>query len=379
MFYANARLRVKKNSVTHIQRFLVNARGKIKVSVGQEVFPEVVLAEGQVSGGFRTIRLAGDLGVNPSQAESLLSRPLGQIIYQGELLAVRKGFFGTQQKIILSPVDGVLDVYDKKSGNLKLRLLPKLSKLVSGVYGIVDRVDEAKNLVMIRSFGTVVHGVLGSGRSREGLLEILASREMLVSSKQILPSQQGRIVVGGGLVFLDALEKTMIVGVSGIISGGINAPDYLAMSGGAWNIRMKKWADVGVGLLVTEGFGSVPLGEDIYDILREHNEHFVILEGTRGRLILPSTEPDCLKKIRETKISLPDEEMEGSLQVITLQVGLKVRLLSASFLGNQGVIESIDQSATLLPSGLSTVMVTVVSSNRKLRVPYTNLEVLKEE
>lgn len=375
--FANNRLRIEQDTVIHIPRYLPNSKGKIKVALGQEVSPGDILTEGQISGGFRTIHLSQEMNEDPSKASGFLNRPIGQIIYRGELLAAKKELFGMKQKIILSPVDGVVEYYDKTSGNLRIKLLPKISKLVSGVFGIVDFIDQGKNLVVIRSVGTVIHGVIGSGRSREGLLEVLSSPEMLVSSKQLLPSQQGKIVVGGSLIFLEALEKAVSLGIAGIISGGINAHDYLAMSGGRWNFQHRHFTDVGVGLIVTEGFGSIPLPADVFDHLLKYQDRFVIMEGNRSRMVLPSTNQNCMINIRKTKIPFNAEKYGvNTVDVLPLEVGSKVRLLSPRLFGRQGIIESIDQAQTQLESGLETIMVSVVTDKEKVRVPYLNLEIV---
>ena len=375
--FGSYRLRIEKNKIIHIRRRLINAKGQIKVSVGQEVCPQDVVAEGHTCSGFRTIHLAAELKVSRKKADGYLMRQIGQNIYQGELLAMKKDFLGLSKQLILSPVDGVIETYDHQNGNLKIQLTPKTIRLVSGVYGIVDAIDEVTGTVLIRTMANMVYGVLGSGKEREGLLKILGPSDMLTSSKQIPSQAQGRIVVAGGLVFMAALEKALDVRLNGIISGGINASDYRSMAGGQWNIWHKHWSDVGLSLMVTEGFGAAPIGEDIFSLLQNYNESFVMLDGNRSRLILPINEQNSMIYIRKT--GLPTKlqaDPSPEVGLWPIREGVRVRIVSTPFLGLQGKVEAIDQTLTKLPSGLETYLVTVGSGSRKIRVPYSNLEVM---
>lgn len=375
--FVPSRLRIEKKKIMHIKRRLVNAKGQIKVSVGQEVCPQDVIAEGHSSSGFRTIHLSKELRVSPSRALSLLTRQVGQNIYQGELLAMKRDLWGLSKHLVLSPVDGIVETYDTKSGNVKIQLAPKTIRLVSGVYGIVDEVNESSGIVVIRTMVNAIYGVMGSGKEREGLLKILGPSDMLASSKQIPSQAQGRILVAGGLTFMSALERAIDVRIGGIITGGINAGDYRSMAGGQWNIWHKHWSDVGLSLMVTEGFGSAPIGEDIFSLLREYNESFVILDGNRSRLILPINEQDSMIYIRKTALPVKFEvESFPQMGLSPLKEGIKVRIIASPYLGLQGVVEGVDQTLTKLPSGLETYLVTVASGAQKVRVPLLNLEVL---
>lgn len=208
------------------------------------------------------------------------------------------------------------------------------------------------------------------------LLRVLGSPGALISSKQITEDMKGKIIVGGSIVFADALEKAVEVGLSGLISGGINTEDYLSISGGNWNFADKKWFDVGLSLLITEGFGSVPISEDIFDLLNKHHDNFALIDGNSRYLILPSSDQNSLTYIRKTDLQVDPRQGCEMEEVGELKVGSHVRLASSLIIGTLGVVESIDGKASLLPSGVSTIMVTVLTKRQKYRVPYNNLEII---
>lgn len=375
--YADIRFRIRKDEIIHVKRSLPNGKGAVKVSVGQEVTPDQILGEGKTSVGFMTVDLAQQLKVSSDNALSYLKREMGQNIFQGEILAAKEDLFGFRKKMVFSPADGVIDYYDREHGRLRIKFLPKNLKLASGVYGVVDKVDDKTGTVWIRTMASIVYGVVGSGMEREGTLKVLGSSEMLMGSRQIVEEDRKHIVVGGGMAFLDALQKAVDLGVSGVIAGGINARDFRAMSGGSWNISHGQWSDVGLTLMATEGFGSTAIGSDIFPLLQDHQGEYVILDGNRAKLTLPTRQEDSMMYIRKARLPVditPETPLVANQG--ELKVGVRVRVLSAPYLGSQGVIDSIDRSPTRLPSGITTFVVTVATASRKLRIPYQNLEIV---
>lgn len=371
------RTRISRDEVIHIKRTLPSATGVINVKIGDEVTPNNILAEGKKPAGFRTINLAEELHINPGEAPKFLKRAMGNNIFKDELLASKEGIFGLGGKIILSPADGILDYYDEKTGRLKIKLFPKTVKLACGVWGIIEEIDEVKGMIIIKTMASLIYGVLGSGKEREGTLNVIGSKEVLVGSRQLETTMRGQIIVGGEVVFADGLEKAVELDIAGIISGGINAKDYKAIAGG-WNIYKKQWSDIGLSLLITEGFGSIHMGDDIFSLLQQNNGKFSIIDGNRSRLILPSNNDSCMIYIRKTK--LPEQsfvERQPELNLAELQVGQQVRIISQDYLGNQGTIEAIDKSVSRLPSGVSSTLVIVNTRSKKIRTAYQNLEIVK--
>lgn len=378
--YAHSRLRFYKNIITRVKRYPSYHRGRLLVSVGDEVSPSDILGEGQSPLGFRTIYLSQELGVSPKEAVSCLKRSLGQTIYRGELLAAKKEILGLHERKILSPVDGVVVFYNQERGVLKIKLLPKQVKTVSGVYGVVEKVDEAIHEVTIKASVSVIYGVLGWGKERGGILKVLSSAEAPITPRRISENMSGQIVAGGSLIFSETLKKAVMLGVAGVICGGIDAGDYKAISGHYVNVLGTNDTDIGLTVVATEGFGLAPMSSELFAVLEEYNGKFVILGGGFGGMILPTDDPDSMIDIRKARVpqDLP-WELETNRKESELREGVSVRVISSPFFANSGVVEGIDRTSTKLSSGAETVMVTMRNSMRKIRVPYQNLEIVEEK
>lgn len=375
--FANQKIRVKEDVYTYIYRSLPS-KGEIFVQVGQEVNPEEILGNCQVLAGYRKINLAKSLGVSPKDVGKYLKKNLTERIYKDELLAFKPGGLFLEKKIIISPTDGILDSLDLKTGELKLKFMPHKINIPAGVFGIVDFIDKARSEVGIRTQVTQIFAPLGSGRARSGIIKII-SRNNLMDISSISLALADHIIVAGSLIYKDALQAAVSVGVSGIIVGGINAKDYKGMSGGRIILPPKMGSDIGISVLISEGFGSLPIGVDIFDVLKKFEGRFAILDGNSNVLNLPSCEKNCINKIR--KVSLGQHvtgirQVAEDIEARVLKVSQNLRIIAHPFMGEQGQLQSIDKSPTRLDSGIVTYMLNVAIGLRKIRVPYTNVEII---
>lgn len=378
--FAPANLRVEKNVVCRIKKFL-RGKGTLNVRIGQQVSPEEIIGSSSISSGFRILNLAALLSVPPPQAARYLRRQVGQIIYKGELLAYKKGFLFGKQKVVTAPADGILDFLNSKTGELRMNFIPKKVDLPAGVYGIVEAVDNGNGLVVIRTKVSKIYGMLGSGSSRDGILLILNTKNSFVSEQAILTKYGEHVLVGRNLFFKDAISSSISAGVSGIITGGINAKDYKAMGGGRLIFPKKLDNDIGISIVICEGFGSIPIGIDIFEMLSEYEGKFVSVDGNRAQILLPSFESSSITLVKNTKLpGLRDADLALNLgyeeRILELEIGLKVRVVGNSYPGEQGKIVAINESATLLPSGVKAYLVTIEGARRKIQVPVDNCEVI---
>lgn len=374
---APLRLRFEKDVITRIHRTL-RGKGHLNVVEGQQVSPDEIIGSGEVSSGFRTLNVAKALSVAPVDIKMYLKRNLGQRIYKGELLAFRSPGLFRSKKNVLAPTDGVLDFINTKTGEVRLSFLPQKVDLPAACFGIVEEVDEAHGDVVIRTQVSRIHGVFGTGRSRDGILHILGKRYELTQASKISARNSDQIVVGGSLIYKEAISTAISANVNGIISGGINAKDFRGMAGGRLVFPRKLENDVGISIVITEGFGSIPIGEDIYEVLARYHGKFVFMDGNKAIISLPSFQSQSLVKVRATQLPPPTQTVVADVEAELKEIkkGDKVRVVGSSFAGEQGEIVAIDKSETLLPSEIKAFLLVVETKRRKIRIPANNVEVI---
>lgn len=378
--FVPARIRIEKDIITRVIRAL-KGKGSLNVRVGQQVSPEEIIGTCVTMAGFRTLNVATLLGISAKDIQKNLKVKMGQKIFKGELIAYKKKGLLSGEKIVTSPTDGIIDFLNEKSGELKISFLLKKHDLPAGVYGIVEKADYERGQAIIRTQATRIHGAVGSGRPRDGILRFLSRKDELVNRDRIRPEYDGEVLAGGSLFFKDTISSCISSGVSGIITGGINAEDFKGMIGGRLVFPQKIECDVGISVVVCEGFGSVAMGEDIFETLQQYEGKFVFIDGNNASVSLPSFSSASLAKVKGT--NLPEfqsarftDNFEQSKSLTELQAGIKVRVIGNSYFGEQGKLLTVDSAPTLLPSGIRAYLATIETSRRKLQVPVANLEIM---
>lgn len=377
-YFAEKKVRIRPNIVKRVFRNL-SGKGKINVSAGQEVTPADIIGTATISSGFRTLDLPKLLSCNVSDVQKYLKLAIGKRFYKNELLAYKPRGLLSSQKVVVAPSDGILEFFNPKVGEARIALLPKKVDLVAGVYGIIEVVDNPRAQVIIKTQVSSIYGIFGTGRMRDGIMHVLTARDQLVVASMIDHSHSGKILLGGSLIFKDAISQAISCSVNGIIIGGINAKDYKGMAGGRIVFPKRLETDIGISILVCEGFGSIPIGEDIYKILYEFDGKFVIVDGNKALIDLPSYFSESIINVR--KIHLPPLEQmpplkDGESEVLELTNGMKVRVVGSSFIGEQGILLNIDQKPTTLSSGVKGYLATLETKSRKFKIPVNNLEIL---
>lgn len=370
---ANFRVRINPNTCIIIRRKL-EGRGNITANIRDEVKPDDVLGRSLISGGFSSINIANRLAVSPKEAFRYLQRPIGSKIFGGELLAMKKQLFG--KKVVTAPTDSLIDSYNDRSGELRLKYLPKEVPLTASVYGVVEQINKYTGEVLIKSIVTEVFGMLGAGHERSGILHLSGSASELVQPNQIIEKYKDFIVVVGGLIYGENLRKAVTIGVKGLIAGGINFSDFRSV-GGKILTKSDRPSDVGITLLATEGLGPIKVGDDIYNLLKQFDGRFVFLSGTETKIVLPSLSQDSILSCR--KYSFPDVskvDHRPELRVDTIKMGSTVRIIWPPFMGYQGKVVAIDQTPTVLKSGASTFLITVATTFQRIKVPFPNVELI---
>lgn len=366
---ANFRPRIYPNRVTHVKKAL-HGVGSFQVIMGQEVSPQDIIGKYQSPSGYFSINLANRLKTSANDANKYLQKKTGDRIYKGELLAQKKGFFG--QSSLTSPTDGVIDYYDPKSGELKLKFFPQEISVTAGVFGIIDFIDKQTGEVYIKTIATEIHGILGLGKDRIGIIQTLNRPSGLLRPSQLTSNLNQRILISGALLDSDSFKKSVQLGVSGLIVGGINYSTFNQLVN-KLDLKNNIVTDFGTTVLITEGFGPIPMSKDLFELLEKYEGTFAYIYGRPPKILLPSATSDSIITLR--KCVVPSKINDNSLESKPIQVGAMVRIVCSNLAGITGKVIAIDQQPTIIASGISTFLLTIDTFSRKIKVPYNNIEI----
>jgi len=326
-------------------------KGKPAVKVGASVAETDIIAHCEVSAGQRLIKIAHVLGVPASEVRNFLTRKVGDRIYEGEVIARKKAFLGLGKTEVKSPVDGMIEEIDER-GDVILKFLPKPVRLVAGAAGTVKEIGEAK--ITISAIATKVSGFVAAGHDREGMISVIAGSKDFILPSTIKADSEGKILIGGALLERAALEKAVTLGVEAIVAGGMNFRDFENLSGG----------DIGVTVMITEGFGTASMGEDIWQFFKKKEGMVGFIFGKENHIIVPEI---GARQGSEQSTSPPWRE---------LSVGDKVRFFREESSDLVGVVKDLPGEQILNSGVFAEVALVVFPSGEEMILPAANLGII---
>jgi len=329
-------------------------KGKPAVKEGSLVEASDIIAHCQVSAGQRLIKVAHTLGIRASSVQKHLLRNVGDRIYQGETVARRRGLLGLGKTEVRSPADGVITNIDP-NGDLIVKFLPISVRLTAGAGGKVKKIVE--DAITISTLATEVNGPIGSGKERDGAIKVVAGQTEFLLPQHISADCSGKIIVGGAVLERATIEKALTVGVHGIVCGGINQRDFLSLGVSS---------DVGLSVLITEGYGNFALGTDIYESLKALEGRFAFIDGERANLVVPELNPKMEKATEPPSLGWRE-----------LAVGDKVRVLHQKKEKLLGTVKEIKEGQTLSSGLVSDTAKIDLGAGIEVVVAAANLQILE--
>ena len=74
-----------------------------------------------------------------------------------------------------------------------------------------------------------------------------------------------------------AYKKAISMGIAAVVVGGFNYHDLKEVLGYTLGVAITGSEDIGTSLIITEGYGNIPMGTRSFDILKKH-------DGNLGRI-----------------------------------------------------------------------------------------------
>jgi len=330
--------------------------GQVRVVEGREVTFADVIAATPRRHHILLLDIARMLDVSPEEARAALRVQAKDRVEKGDVLAeIRRGL---KRRRVVAPQRGRVMGIDRQA-RLLLRVGVDWDEIRAGLNGRIIRVIESWGAV-VRAEGSYVEGMWGNGRISAGLLRPLTTRRtMPVDEEDLGLEHRGMVGVAGYCIDPVVLERAEELSFRGLIVGGLS---YECLS------RARK---VSFPILVTDGFGPVPMNE----------EAFRLLTSAEGRSAVVLAEPwDQELGLRPcVMLDLPHiTQTEQILAGEHLLPGQTVRILSATQPDQVGTVLSSQPRWEILPHGLRTLVVDVrLRNGEHVAVPIVNIEILR--
>lgn len=366
-------LTVTEHTVVHRRRMLP-LPGKVLVAVGDRVRSDQVVAKAELPGKVFPINLANQLSVTPGELKGYLTKREGDVVTKDEILAENKPLIKWFKTEIRSPVSGTIESISSVTGQVLLREPPRVLELLAYVEGTITETIPQQGVV-VETTCSLVQGIFGIGGETSGdiVMAVNAPDEPLMPS-HLTAAMKGKVVVGGSFLSAESMKQAKAVGVAGLVVGGIHDEDLRALLGYDLGVAITGTEQVGFTLILTEGFGTIPMATKTFKLLSAHAGQKASISGAT-QIRAGVIRPEIIVPYREGQAkTMAQSQREG------IRLGDPVRIIRDPMFGRIGEVSALPSELTKIPTESEVRVLEVkLPDGQKVVVPRTNIEVIEGE
>jgi len=372
---------LKRTEVTVVQKIRrLPIPGDVLVKVGDSVSHDQAVARTEFLGEPQVISIALHLLCEePEDAPQYMLKKVGDSVKKGELIALKKSWFGWLRKSYFSEYDGTIEYISEASGQIIIREPPVPMHLAAYIPGKVVEVLP-KEGVILECVATYLQGIFGVGGETHGeIMAIAESPSDVIEADKITSGCSGKILVGGSIITAEALHKAIDVGAKAVIVGGIKNKDLSDFLGYEIGVAITGHERIGLTLILTEGFGKMPMAQRSFELLKGHEGKLACINGAtqiragvmRPEVVVPLKDinPEDLSKLGAESNLL----MEGMIP------GTPVRIIREPYFGALGRVASLPVELQRVETeSFVRVLEVELDDGRHVVVPRANVEIIEE-
>jgi hypothetical protein len=269
-------------------------------------------------------------------------------------------------------VDGTVELISPETGHVAVRTASKPIEVRAYIGGVVQSVEPGKS-VTIAAHGAMVQGIFGVGGEKVGTLRVLPIPVDKVLSRADIPEDcSGKVLVGGLAPSAEVLRCAAERGACGMVVGSVDdraLKDYVGRDIG---IALTGDEPVNMTLMVTEGFGMIPMAQRIPELLRPLDGREVSINGAT-QVRAGAVRPELIA----VHLGIQDGASAPNLAASSpgLQVGSRVRLIRVPYFGMWAEVIELPTHMEQIPTGAyARVLRARLNDGTVVTVPRANVE-----
>ena len=362
------------DSISLRKRRILPIKGEVVVESKKMVRPGDVVARTFLPGEVHPLNAANILNIPPEDVPGSMLKKAEDQIRKGELIGQTEGFWGLFKSRITATIDGTIESISGVTGQVFQRGKPVPVEVHAYIQGKVTEILEGEGVV-VETSGALVQGIFGIGGETFGRLQMACSDPSeVLSPDQICDEHKEAILVGGSLVSEEALKKAIAIGVNGVIVGGFDDKDLRAFLGYDLGVAITGSEELGLTLVVTEGFGRIEMAERTFKLLKSCQGMEASISGAtqiragviRPEVIIPDGKTSAYHKeaIREVGAGLA--------------IGTPIRTIRQPYFGRIGKVSGLPADLVVLESGSKARVLEVeFVDGEKALIPRANVELIE--
>jgi hypothetical protein len=347
-------------------------RGETLVRLGEQVSAEAVVARAEMPGNVETVRAAQILHVEPEELASFVVKGVGEAVRAGEVLAQTRGLWGLFRSEVRSPVAGAVEEVSTVSGHVRVRQKPRSIEVRAHIAGRITEVLEGEGAV-IEARGALVQGIFGVGGERRGRLHVITEGSEEIMRPEAVADCQGCVLVAGAGADGAALARAAEAGAAGLVIGAVSDAALREYVGYDIGVAITGQEDVPMTLILTEGFGELPMARRTWELLRSLEGRVASINGAT-QIRAGVIRPEMVVTHEEEAEGAPEPDREQ-----VLQIGSRVRVIRDPHFGALGRVSGLPPELTEIETESRVRVARVrLDVGEEVRVPRANLELIRE-
>ena len=355
-------------------------QGEVLVQVGDTVKAEDVVAKADLPGNVQLLNVANLLSVQAGEVAEYMVKPVGEPVAKDEVIAMTKGIFGLFKSQARSPIDGEIESVSDVTGQVILREPPIPVEVKAYADGTITETVPQEG-VTLETYGTYIQGIFGVGGETTGTLVVVADAPSdTLTEAQIhearFDTEGDNILVGGSLVTTDAIQKAIRLGVKGIIAGGIDDADLGELLGYELGVAITGSEEIGITLVITEGFGSIAMAEQTFSLLKSREGMKTSINGAT-QIRAGVVRPEILIPLARLESAPTGGELTESTEGI-LQIGSPIRVIREPHFGKLGRVTALPVALHKLETEADVrVLEIALEDGQTITLPRANVEAIE--
>lgn len=367
-------LKVTERTVLQKDRRLP-LEGEVLVHVGDLVKADDIVARTELPGKVYPQNVANLLGVDPGRLKEFMHKVSGDTVTEGEILAATQGFLGFFQSDARAITSGTLESISTVTGQVILQAHPIPVQIDAYINGRVVEVIPGEGCV-VQANATLIQGIFGlGGEVKAPLVMAVTAPDQTLDPSHLTPEMAGKIAVGGAYLSLEGLKRAIALGIKGIVTGGFDYDEIKEILGYEVGVAITGGEDLGLTLVVTEGFGRIDMAPATFALL-------VRLEGRRASI---NGATQIRAGVIRPEVVVTDDDAEVSAEKWIppepqgIALGDLVRGIRTPYFGRLGKVVGLPVDPVILETeSPARVMDIEFTDGTRVSIPRANVETIEQ-
>ena len=190
------------------------------------------------------------------------------------------------------------------------------------------------------------------------------------------PEHDGQIVIGGSLAQKETFTRARELGVRALVVGGVHDRDLKELLGYDLGVAITGTERIGFTLIVTEGFGTIPMATRTFELLASHVGQKASCSGAtqiRAGVIRPEVIIPLAHLSPQSSVLSPQSLGEG------MRAGDTIRIIREPYFGILARVKDLPSELQRIPTeSEARVLVATLPDGQDVVIPRANVEMIEE-